>query len=86
MLYYDQLPLLLAAETRQQALAMTLVSWLPVVVVAALHGGAMSAERQTLFAWNAPVIVAIYYLPCALLILRRPNIQRARSYIHESSN
>ena len=74
MLYYDQLPLLLVAQSRKQALAMTLVSWLPVPVVAALHGGAMSAERQQLFAWNAPVIVALYYLPAMIVVLCRSNV------------
>ncbi len=83
MLFYDQLPLLLVARSRRQALAMTLASWLPIIIVAALHGGALAAERQTLFAWNAPVIVAVYYLPCALLILRRPNEGAAPAMIEQ---
>jgi len=72
MLFYDQLPLMLVAKNRQQALSMTLVSWLPVFLVEWLHG-VIAAERQTLMAWNAPVIVAIYYLPALALILSRPN-------------
>jgi len=85
MLFYDQLPLLLVAETRRQALAMTLTSWLPILAVAWAHGGAMAAERQTLFAWNAPVIVAMYYLPCAALILFRKTRATAKSASFETS-
>jgi hypothetical protein len=73
MLFYDQLSLLLVARTYRQALTMTLLSWLPIVGVAALHHGAIAAPGETLFAWNAPVIVWLYFVPCAAIVVTRPN-------------
>jgi hypothetical protein len=72
MFYYDQLPLGLVARSHSLALRFALVSWLAPVGVILMHRTA-SADRATLFGWNAPVILALYYLPCLLLILRRPN-------------
>jgi hypothetical protein len=72
MFYYDQLPLGLVARSHSEALRFALVSWLAPVGVILIHG-TTSADRATLFGWNAPAILALYYLPCLLLILRRPN-------------
>jgi hypothetical protein len=72
MLYYDQLPLLLIARTYRQALAFALTSWVAPFLSIAIHGAA-ATERATLLAWNAPIVVATYYLPSLLLVLMRPN-------------
>ena len=72
MAFYDQLPLLLVARDYRQALIMALASWIPPGVVFLLHR-TLAADRATLFAWNAPVIVLCYYLPLLVVVLRRPN-------------
>jgi len=72
MLYYDQLPLLVIARTRRQALAMALCSWVAPIAALALHPA--SADRTILFGWNAPIILACYYFPCLAAVLMRSNV------------
>jgi hypothetical protein len=62
----------LIARTYRQTLAMTLASYAAPLGVIAGHGAA-PIDRTTLFAWNAPVMVACYYLPALVMVLRRPN-------------
>ena len=71
MLFYDQLPLLVLARSRRQALVMALASWIAPAVAIALHG--VSAERAQLFAWNAPITLVCYYFPALAIVLMRPN-------------
>ena len=73
MLYYDQLPLLLAAQTFRQAILFAVASWLPGLVSIALHGS-QPLDRGTLFAFNAPIILVCYYVPLLVVILMRPNV------------
>jgi hypothetical protein len=72
MFFYDQLPLGLVAQSYRQALVFALASWIPVAIVL-LRWGPGGTERGHLLAWNAPVIVACYYLPCLAIVIRRPN-------------
>ena len=72
MLYYDQLPLLVVARSYRQALALSLASWVAPIVLIWMHPGG-PFPRATLFAYNAPVVVWCYYVPCLLLVLSRPN-------------
>jgi hypothetical protein len=72
MLYYDQLPLLLAAQTYRQAILFSVASWVPALVSIVLHGSE-PFDRATLFAFNAPIILVCYYVPLLVVILRRPN-------------
>ena len=71
MLFYDQLPLLVLAKTRQQALVMAVASWFAPALGIALHG--ISADSAQLFRWNASIILASYYLPGLAIVLMRPN-------------
>jgi len=72
MLFYDQLPLALVAQSYRQALVFSIWSYAAPVVAIAIYGSG-AVERGLLFARNAPIIVAIYYLPCLVIVLRRPN-------------
>ena len=73
MLFYDQLPLLVLARNRTQALTMTVASYGAPALAIALHG--VSANRAQLFAWNAPIIFCCYYLPALAIVLLRPNAE-----------
>jgi hypothetical protein len=73
MLYYDQLPLGLVALTYRQALFTAVLSYLGPAVAIAIHGNG-PVERGLLFAQNAPIITFVYYVPCMLAILLRPNV------------
>lgn len=69
LFFADQLPLLLVARRRREALALLVAGW-----------GAAVAWFATLPAWTseapraaAPWVLAGVYLPCLLLVLARPN-------------
>lgn len=72
MLFYDQLPLGLVAHTYRQALTFAVASWVA-PLMSLWHFGSQPVDRQSLLAWNAPLIVACYYIPCALVVLTRGN-------------
>jgi len=63
----------LLAENYTQALVLALASYVAPMAAIALHGVAPGVDRTVLFNWNAPVILACYYLPCAAIVLSRPN-------------
>ena len=73
MLFYDQLPLLLIARTFRQSLVLALGSYLPIVAIYMLPRPADDSLVATL-ATTSPVIVCLYYLPCLVEVLRRPNV------------
>lgn len=72
MFNYDQLPLLLVARGPIQAAAFALLTYLPRWLNDLIYGPS-TADREALFNHLAPFIIACYYLPCLVLVLRRPN-------------
>lgn len=72
MLFYDQLPLALVARSYRQALMFSIWSYAAPAVAIAIYGSG-AVERGLLFARNAPIIVGLYYLPCLVIVLLRPN-------------
>ncbi len=71
LLYYDQLILWLIPRTRVQMMTLSLLS-----AVAFVIGAFRFPESATTADWsaaNAPGIIALLYLPCLLMVLRRPN-------------
>jgi hypothetical protein len=70
MLYYDQLPLALVAQSYRECLVVAVVSWLAPAVAILLHGNA-PVDRVQLFAQNAPIIIACYYVPATAFVLWR---------------
>jgi hypothetical protein len=73
MLFYDQLPLLTVARTFRQALVIALASYTPIAVIYFLPRPADDSLVTTL-ATTSAVIVWLYYIPCLVEVLRRPNV------------
>jgi len=73
VLFYDQLPLALVAQTFRQALIFGIVSYVP-YVAAALILGAGDHSYARVFPVTSALLLAIYYLPALVLVLRRPNV------------
>ena len=73
MLFYDQLPLALMAATFRQALVFALASYAPIVAIYFLPRPANDTIAATV-ATTSVVLVWMYYLPCLIVILRRPNV------------
>jgi len=84
MLFYDQLPLLLAASTYRQALWFSVGSYAAPLIANAIYGAA-ATDPRVLFERNAPVIVACYYAPVAILVLLRPNVGRVPRWLERAS-
>lgn len=80
MIYYDQLPLALLARSYRQALLLAILSYVGPALAILLYGTS-PVERTHLFAENAPIIVATYYLPSLGLVLVRPNEGRAPRWL-----
>jgi hypothetical protein len=72
MYNYDQLPLVLIPATRVEMLAFALLTHIPRMANVALYGDAVG-DRAQLFRHLGPLIVACYYLPALVMVLRRPN-------------
>ena len=85
MLYYDQLPLALTAGTYRQALWLSLGSYVAPLIAIAIHGSA-PVDLRVLVDRNAPVILACYYAPAAILVLLRPNVGRVPAWLERASN
>ena len=85
MLYYDQLPLALVANSYRQALWISVGSYAAPLIASAVYGAA-PADLRPLVERNAPVIVACYYAPVAILVLLRPNIGRVPGWMERASN
>jgi hypothetical protein len=73
MLFYDQLLLGVVAKTFRQALIFGLWSYLPIAIAPFLPKptDGSTAASAGIF---AQLIVATYYIPALLLVLRRPNV------------
>jgi len=84
MLFYDQLPLALIAQSYRQALAVSIWSYSAPVVAIAIYGSG-AVERGLLFARNAPVILSLYYLPCLAIVLFRPNEGKVPSWLERAA-
>jgi hypothetical protein len=84
MLFYDQLPLLLIARTFRQSLVLALGSYLPIVAIYVLPRPADDSLVATL-ATTSTVIVWLYYLPCLVEVLRRPNVGNVPRVIERCS-
>jgi hypothetical protein len=68
--FYDQLPLLLVAQTPVEVVSLALLSLIGKLLMGDPLGGPSPAEwSEILFS----IVVAFGYLPCILLVLRRPN-------------
>jgi hypothetical protein len=85
MLYYDQLPLTLAASSYRQALWISIGSYAAPLIASAIFGAA-AVDLRVLVERNAPVILACYYAPTALLILFRPNVGRVPGWMERASS
>jgi hypothetical protein len=72
MFNYDQLPLLLVARGRTQAILFALATYLPRWLNDRIYGPS-TVDREALFGHLAPFIVVCYYLPCLAIVLLRPN-------------
>jgi len=84
MLFYDQLPLTLTAQSYRQALAASIWSYIAPAIAIAIYG-AGAVERGLLFARNAPIILVLYYLPCLIIVLRRPNEGSVPSWLEHAT-
>jgi hypothetical protein len=73
MLFYDQLPLALVAATFRQALVFALASYAPIIAIFLLPRPATDTMADTV-ATTSVVLVWLYYLPCLVTVLRRPNV------------
>ena len=72
MLFYDQLPLTLVAQTYRESLLAAVWSWSVPALGILLYGNA-PIDRHLLFERTAPYIVWFYYLPAAaVVVFRRP--------------
>ncbi len=75
--FYDELPLWLVASTRREAMLLTGTSWLGWLGWVATSNGPTGPQFRDI----APWLVASLYLPCLIMILRRPN--EGRNLIEE---
>ena len=85
MLFYDQLPLALAANTYRQALWVSIGSYAAPFIAIAIYGAA-PIDMRVLAVRNAPLIVVCYYAPVAILVLLRPNAGRLPSWLERTSS
>jgi hypothetical protein len=85
MLFYDQLPLCLVAQTYRQALFAALWSYAAPFITVAIYGPAPE-ERGLLFSQIAPIIVFAYYVPCMIAILFRPNVGSLPHWLERMSS
>jgi hypothetical protein len=84
MLFYDQLPLALAAKTYRQALWFSIGSYAPPLIATAIYGPA-AVDPRSLFMRNAPIILACYYAPIAILVLLQPNVGCVPTWLERMS-
>jgi hypothetical protein len=72
--FYDELPLWLIAQTRREALTLTIASWLGWFAWNATSDGPRVTDLQ-------PWVVASLYIPAVFMVLRRPNIGPVPAWI-----
>ncbi|HEU4879931.1 MAG TPA: hypothetical protein VFT21_10790, partial [Gemmatimonadaceae bacterium] len=71
LLFTDQLMLWLVPKTRNESMLLSILS-LPAMFLGVMHVGAnpsVAAYTKTM----GPAILALIYLPCLIMVLRRPN-------------
>jgi hypothetical protein len=69
-LLYEALPLFLVPTSWAQSLLLVMLNWVAQIVVITLQPYDSLAERARI---SATVSVALLYLPCLIMVLRRPN-------------
>ena len=85
MLFYDQLPLVLTANSYRQALWVSIGSYAAPLVAMAFYGSA-AVDLRVLVGRNAPLILTCYYAPAAILVLLRPNVGQVPGWMERASN
>ena len=80
MLFYDQLPLLVLARSFREALVMAVASYVPIAVIFFLPRPPDDSVAATLVI-TSPVIVCLYYLPCLVAVLLRPNVGDVPAFV-----
>lgn len=77
-LLYETLPLFLIPTSWAQSILLVVLNWAAQIVVITLQPYHSLAERARM---SATVSVALLYLPCLIMILRRPNQGEAPAWI-----
>jgi hypothetical protein len=67
---YDALLLFLVPRTRAQAIALSLLTWVEFLAEGWVRTG---DTFEAMMRVRAPMVVALVYLPCLVMVLRRPN-------------
>jgi hypothetical protein len=79
-LLYEVVPLLLIPATLVESLAFTVLSWITLLVWTHLEHPALYGN---LTLSSARLVVPLLYLPCLVMVLRRPNEGRLPSWIEQ---
>ena len=72
ILFYDQLLLWLVPATMRQSILLSLLSIMALVL--GERGFSAGAGHAEVTAAYAPMIMALLFLPCLIMVLRRPNV------------
>jgi hypothetical protein len=72
ILFYDQLLLWLVPATMRQSILLSLLSILALIL--GERGFPAGAGHAGVTAAYAPMIMALLFLPCLIMVLRRPNV------------
>lgn len=80
-LLYEALPLFLVPSSWAQSLSLVALNWVAQIVVITLQPYDSLADRARM---SATVSVALLYLPCLIMILRRPNKGDAPAWITQA--
>jgi hypothetical protein len=79
--FYDELPLWLVAASRRESMVLAAAGWLGWLGWVATSGGPHDAVRLgDISAW----LVASLYLPCLVMVLRRPNEGRLPNWLERA--
>lgn len=79
-LFYDQLPLFLVAKSRLESMALLVLAFAGhAVATMMIPAGLSTAEVSRIY---APAIMLCLYLPCLVMVLRRPNEGALPSWLH----
>ncbi len=71
LLYYDQLPLGLVARSRNEAMLLVITGFIG--YIAASAGVSATATPAAASVVYGPAILLTLYIPCLIMVLRRPN-------------
>jgi hypothetical protein len=78
---YEALPLAAVAKTRRDFLVfgiLTNIAW-------ALTIGRSTHDADAFFAWSRPAMLWLVYVPCLVMVLRRPNVGDVSAWIESLS-